>query len=120
MARPTHTYGWPARSDDAGNLVRLRQHQGQWSRPKRLRQPPSEVRPMRDATLRHLNACDVNYDGIVGWPGLDLENALDCPRVQCIGRQTIYRFGGKRDHFSRTQEVHRPLPRGLETAGRVG
>ena len=75
---------------------------------------------MRDATLRHLNACDVNYDGIVGWPGLDLENALDCPRVQCIGRQTIYRFGGKRDHFSRTQEFHRPLHRGLEQAGRVG
>ena len=53
------------------------------------------------------------------WPGLDLENALDCTRVQRICRQPIYRFRGKRDHCSRTQEFRHPLHRGLEQAGRV-
>ena len=74
---------------------------------------------MPDAALRHLNARNVNNDGIVRWPAFDLENALDRPGVQRTGGQPIHRFCRKRDYLSGAQEFRRALHGGPEQFGRV-
>ncbi len=108
MARPAHAHGRPARGDDAGNLLRPRQHQCQRSRPERLGQLAREGRPVRDAALRHVEARDMNDDGIVRGPAFDLEDAPDRVRVQRAGRQPIHRFRRQRDHLAGAQQVPPP------------
>jgi hypothetical protein len=77
-----------------------RQHQRQRSRPKRFRQLVRERRPARDAALRHVDARDMDDDGIVRRPALDLEDALHRPGIQRVGRQPIHRLGRQCGHLS--------------------
>ena len=119
MPWPAHPHRRSARCHVVRNLRPARQHERQRARPEGLGKPSRQGRPAFHAARGHVEAGDVDDDGIGCRPAFNFEDFGDGGFIERVGGEAVDRFCGKRNDLAGAEQFHRAFHGGGEQCRRV-